>query len=116
MAEHFDCCGYHVQCQTTGQCVYKDVDNPVMDYNNCTLYKQVISFKFPTLYSLKERGFVEIQSNHLTTAGIEEMRTVDGRLYMMMNIIFILGLNHNNRLYPQEIYKKLIQAIKILNI
>lgn len=110
----FGCCGSYKECLLTGKC-----ENSNLDYSKCMLYRYTISFKFPTLYKLKQKGYVSIEDNRLTTEGIklmEEQSKEYDRLYFLLVTIFILGLEHSGRTNPDKIYKTFVTAVKTLNI
>lgn len=113
------CCGNHLKCQTTGVCVYQETDPNYM--NDCMLYQGTIRHTFPILYTMKAKGLVEIENNHLTTEGIRIMNwefreAANMRLFYILNLIFILGLGHNNRISVVDMKRKMSQIIKVLDI
>jgi hypothetical protein len=116
------CCDRYDECQTIGKCT-----NPAArQITRCAIQDRVLETPFPLLYALKQKGLVEILTNHLTQKGFRYLGEValdsTGRIKMtdahiLLWSILTLSVLVDSRLSPKDlrgVFKKLKQMIDLV--
>jgi len=104
-----DCCTKEQKCQLSGKC-----ERPNFNPTDCTLWNLWVSYPFPLLYKLKQKGMIKIGNNHLTPRGQKYLITkgwgLKDNVSMTLQVIFLLHtLFRFTRIDPRMIKRTVIE-------